>query len=114
MIRVTMHGSSTPISIAPTVKRTDDAPAPNDADLFCPGCGYDLRAIDSGRCPECGLPVDRTAGVSRIPWAHRRRIGWARAYSRTVWLATFRTRKLAAEVERPVDYRAAQQFRLVT
>lgn len=112
MIRLTMDGSSPLIASAPQVERTVDAP-PHD-DLFCPGCGYDLRSIASDRCPECGLPIDRDAGVSRIPWAHRRRIGWARAYWRTVWLATFNTRKLAAEIERPVDYRVAQHFRLVT
>jgi hypothetical protein len=29
----------------------------------CAGCGYDLRATDSGRCPECGAaaPPGRTA-----------------------------------------------------
>ena len=25
----------------------------------CRHCGYDLRLIESGRCPECGLAVDR-------------------------------------------------------
>lgn len=84
-------------------------------DLFCPGCGYDLRgSIGSGRCPECGLAIDRATGVSRIPWAHRRRIGRVRAYWRTVWLATFRIRQLGDEVNRAVNYHDAQRFRLVT
>ena len=105
-------------SPSPTIEdRPGEAPAPTTPapdDLLCPGCDYDLRGIESDRCPECGLAVDRTVGVSRIPWAHRRRIGRARAYWRTVWLATFRTRRLAAEVDRRVDYRDAQRFRLVT
>jgi hypothetical protein len=25
----------------------------------CPNCGYDLTANVSGKCPECGRPVDR-------------------------------------------------------
>ena len=84
-------------------------------ELFCPSCGYDLRGIDSDRCPECGLTIDRAAaGITRIPWSHRRRVGRVRAYWRTVWLATFQTRRLSAEVARPVDFRDAQRFRLIT
>ena len=90
------------------------ASAPGEA-LFCPDCGYDLRGIASERCPECGLTIEREPlGESRVPWSHRRRIGRVRAYWRTVWLATFRTRRLGAEVARPVDYPDAQRFRLVT
>lgn len=101
----------------PTPEPAIDAPsagatAPHE--LFCPGCGYDLRGIESDRCPECGLAIDRAGGSSRIPWAHRRRIGRVRAYGRTVWLATFRVRQLGDEVHRAVDYRDAQRFRLVT
>ena len=29
--------------------------------LLCPRCGYDLRAIQAGRCPECGFGYDHTA-----------------------------------------------------
>jgi hypothetical protein len=25
-----------------------------DRDVDCPGCGYNLRSLTSGRCPECG------------------------------------------------------------
>ena len=79
----------------------------------CPACGYDLRGIDSDRCPECGLPIDRAA-VSRIPWVNRARIGRVRAYCRTAWMATARTAALAAEVQRPVDLRDGQTFRRIT
>ena len=84
-------------------------------DLVCPQCGYDLRAIDSDRCPECGLPIDRQSmSVSRLPWAHRRQIGYIKAYWRTNLLAMFRIKKLAAEMERPVSYADSQRFRHVT
>ena len=87
-------------------------PAP-DLLPVCPACGYDLRGIDSDRCPECGLEIDRAA-VSRIPWVNRAKIGRARAYCRTAWMATARTAALAAEVQRPVDLRDGQTFRRIT
>ena len=92
------------------------APAVGGSEFFCPGCGYDLRGLaQSERCPECGLAIDRTAaGVSRIPWAHRRRLGRFRAYFATVRLTTLNPRKLAEEIYRPVGYADAQRFRLVT
>jgi hypothetical protein len=49
-----------------------------------------------------------------LPWTHRRRIGRVRAYWRTAWLASADVRRLASEVARPVDYRDAQRFRLIT
>src|SRR5437763_7142118 len=83
--------------------------------LPCPHCGYDLRAIASERCPECGEPIDRDAARrSQIPWTHRRQIGWWRAYWRTVALVLAHPKKLAAEIARPVSYRDAQVFRWVT
>ena len=83
--------------------------------LFCPDCGYDLQGITSERCPECGIVIDREAlARSQIPWSHRRQIGWWRAYWRTLKLVIFKSRILASEVARPVSYRDAQLFRLVT
>jgi hypothetical protein len=86
-------------------------------DIACPQCGYDLRAIDSDRCPECGHAIDR-AGLaqSRIPWTFRRPggIGRWRAYWRTVALATWRGKQLAAEIDRPVEPRDARRFATVT
>jgi hypothetical protein len=88
---------------------------PTPAELFCPECGYDLRAITSERCPECGLAIDRAAmGVSRLPWAHRQKIGRVRAYWRTNLMALFRPRKIAEEMARPVSFADAQSFRHVT
>jgi hypothetical protein len=84
-------------------------------EIFCPVCGYDLRGGGSGRCPECGTSIDHeTLARSRIPWSHRQQIGRFRAYWRTVWLATFHAKKLAQEASKPVDYRDARLFRVIT
>ena len=86
-----------------------------ELELYCPGCGYDLRALDGDVCPECGLRVDRaTLGASRIPWAHRARVGPASAYVRTVWLATTRAKQWSQELSNPVSYHDAQRFRWIT
>jgi hypothetical protein len=93
------------------------SPAPPDSttpdiELFCPGCGYSLRGIASDKCPECGLAIDRTeASVSRIPWEHRSRIGYIRAYWRTLWMPAT---SVARDVIRPVNYRDARLFQLIT
>jgi hypothetical protein len=90
-----------------------DAPLQTDS-LHCPDCGYNLFGIESDRCPECGLTIDRSIlGDSRIPWVHRGRIGRIRAFWRTVILATARPRILAQEVNRPVSYIDAIKFRRV-
>jgi hypothetical protein len=51
---------------------------------------------------------------SRLPWTHRRRIGYFRAYWRTLILGTFSTPELADELARPVSFRDAQLFRFIT
>lgn len=94
---------------------TGAAAADNPVELICPECGYDLRAITSERCPECGHAIDRAAmSVSRIPWSHRNAIGRSRAYWRTNLLAIFRSKRLAEEIARPVSFADAQRFRHVT
>lgn len=88
------------------------APETGQHDLFCPHCSYNLRGIESERCPECGRPFDRAAlRVSRIPWVHRRQIGRVRAFVQTVWLASFQPGKLAEEINWSVSYSEAQRFR---
>jgi hypothetical protein len=84
-------------------------------ELFCPQCGYNLHGLASEKCPECGLVLDFvTIRESRIPWTHRHRLGWFRAYWRTLILGTFSAPKLADELARPVNYRDAQLFRFIT
>ncbi len=86
-----------------------------DEDVFCLGCGYNLRGLQDDRCPECGREFDRAAlTTSRIPWAYRTEIGAFRAYWRTVWLVTSRTSRFCDELVRPGSYRDAQWFRWVT
>ena len=88
----------------------------NDPEILCPACGYDLRAIDSDRCPECGSDIDRT-GLSRsqIPWTFRGgSLGRWRAYWRTVWLAMWRMKLLGSEIARPVDLYDAKRFATIT
>lgn len=44
--------------------------------MFCRKCHYDLRRLESGRCPECGRPFDPQDPGSTIsevqPWRMRR------------------------------------------
>jgi len=38
-----------------TSSETTPVRLPNDQDVPCPSCGYNLRANTSGTCPECGV-----------------------------------------------------------
>lgn len=83
--------------------------------LYCPECGYDLRGGLSGRCPECGLPVDeQTLREPRIPWVHRARLGRARAYVRTLGLAMLHPARLGGEAGKPLALADGRAFRRVT
>lgn len=90
--------------------------AADEVALWCPGCGYDLRAGKSPACPECGLPVDREAmRRSTIPWVLADRWWkWPLAYARTVWRISNKPRRFAEEMMRPVDPVAARRFRLAS
>jgi len=79
----------------------------------CPACGYNLFGIESERCPECGLEIDRRLFRSHLPWTHRRKIGRIRAFRETVWMATFHGRTVAEELNRPVNLADARRFRLI-
>jgi hypothetical protein len=100
------------------ITRVEQSPAdatvstPTSDTLICPECSYDLRAITSEKCPECGLPIDRAAlSVSHIPWEHRKQIGCIRAYWRTHLIVLFRPSLFAEEMNRPLNYRDARLFR---
>jgi hypothetical protein len=84
------------------------------ASILCPACGYDLRGMAGDRCSECGLAIDRAAlRESGVAWAHRKRIGRVRAFTKTVWGATVNGRRLAAETWRPQEVRDGKRFRWV-
>jgi hypothetical protein len=88
-----------------------DSAAASD-DLLCPQCGYNLRGIQSDRCPECGFAIDRESlSRSIIPWTFRDEIGLLRAFEQTVMLAIRHPRRLGVAASRPVDYQDAQKFR---
>jgi hypothetical protein len=84
-------------------------------DLYCQQCGYNLRGLTSDRCPECGRSLEAVrSAISQIPWVYRKDLGLFRAYWRTVWMATFRQKRLCDEMARPVSYPDSQSFRWVT
>ena len=85
------------------------------ADIFCPNCAYNLRGSVSDRCSECGYSLANIRSpICQIPWPKRRERGRLRAYWQTVWMVTFRDRRLCEEVARPVSHVDAQAFRWAT
>jgi hypothetical protein len=82
-----------------------------ERDVYCPHCAYNLRGVESPQCPECGSVVDRTVlAQSILPWAQRKRLGWIRAYWRTV----FRSKNLLAEIGGNVSLTDARWFWAIT
>ncbi len=91
------------------------SPQSSILDVFCPKCIYNLRGIESERCPECGYSLSfLKIAESQIPWVHRKRIGRFRAYWRTVWWVTFRRLKLGEELARPMSVPDARRFQKMT
>lgn len=89
-----------------------DPPAELARTVLCPACGYDLRGVDSDRCSECGLVLDRaTLDRSGFPWAYREKLGRVRAFLKTVWLVTIDAKSLRNEAAKPQSPGDAAVFR---
>ena len=87
-----------------------------EGECYCVGCGYNLRVLAGGRCPECGRPIDRQEhdGLD-APWVHRRRLGALAAYWQTAALVTFQPGDFARRFHWPrVRFHGSHQFRLWT
>ena len=88
--------------------------AGNDEDIYCPHCGYNLRGLTSGRCPECGNVCDlATMSRSLIPWLHRAEVRRVRAWWQTCWMALRRPGQFAASINAPCPYTEARRFWLI-
>jgi hypothetical protein len=87
-----------------------------EPECYCVGCGYNLRGLEGGRCPECGRPIDRHEhdGLD-APWVHRRHIGAVPAFWQTAALVTFRPGDFARRFQWPrVRFHGSHLFRLWT
>jgi hypothetical protein len=86
------------------------------SERFCLGCGYNLRGLAGGRCPECGRAIDTHEHEGlRAPWVDRSRIGVFAAYWRTAALVTFRPGEFVRRFHWPrVRYHGSHLFRLWT
>jgi hypothetical protein len=79
---------------------------------FCVRCLYNLYGITSDRCPECGLPIDKS-NVSSIPWEHRQTLGNTAAFLRTILLAILHPRLMAQSPASPAKYKQSRTFRII-
>ena len=107
--------SGEPGAAAPAPGCTAAPPREIPHDLYCQQCGYNLRGLISNRCPECGHSLETVRATEpQIPWVHRKKLGWFRAYWKTIGLVMFRQRRFCEEMARPVSYRDSQSFRWLT
>src|SRR5690606_24423451 len=112
MPRVTSAEDEVSLSPEPapaTPAGADDLPLP------CPACGYDLRATEAERCPECGATIDELtrSGEATIPWQQRRRVGRLRGFLATLNWALFHPSRRAQQAGRRVDYASARRFQII-
>jgi hypothetical protein len=98
---------------APDVSSVD---AGGGAERYCFACGYNLRGLAGGRCPECGRPIERNEheGLD-APWVRRSHGGSFDAFWHTAALVTFRPGDFARRFHWPrVRFHGSQVFRLWT
>ena len=92
-------------------------------DVFCPRCGYNLRGLTGGTCPECGDDVSAVrSSRSVIPWTYRKSKSEPRrtfrltpsaslAFFKTAWMVMFARRRLCLEISRDASLADARAFR---
>ena len=76
---------------------------PEDEELFCPVCNYNLTGNCSGCCSECGSLFDRDSliaaqkadAITLIPWDDPRPMSWKRRLSQTLRISLFRPKEFA-------------------
>jgi hypothetical protein len=72
-------------------------------EIPCPSCDYDLRGLEAGRCPECGVSFDPVELAARPPlriaWVRRLDLPIHRRFAMTVWQAVFRPAEAFANFE---------------
>lgn len=102
---------------------TASSEAAISVDVFCPRCGYNLRGLTGGTCPECGDDVSAVHSArSVIPWTYRKTKSEPRrtfrlapsaslAFFRTAWMAMFARRRLCLEISREASFADARAFR---
>ena len=82
-----------------------------EATAICSRCGYDLRGIDSERCPECGFELAKQNAISgEIPWTYRRARGRVRSFIATVWKIEAGGPWMERVVVSPISTREARAF----
>gem|GEM_PF-2846542 len=79
--------------------------------VYCPDCGYNLRALTGQRCPECGFDLRSVQlGQSGVPWVHRNQLGVFAAYWKTVKLVARAPERLFAYLGAGADLADAVRF----
>lgn len=108
--------STNPTSTSSTSDAGGVTAVDNQGDpLPCLHCGYDLRATESNRCPECGHPFDRAdLACSAFPFSRAKGHSKIPAYFLTVWRISIGHKSLRHEIHKPQDIRAARLFRRIT
>ena len=99
-----MHPDDPPIAAAPDEAASPDAPGrPDDEQIFCPVCGYNLTGNPTGRCSECGalfsrdqlLTAMKVSADALMPWERRDDFGPFERFWRTLRISFFRPREFA-------------------
>ncbi len=92
--------NSTASSIDPDLATTGP---PDDEQIYCPVCGYNLTGNRTGRCSECGALFDRDKLIEArrrgaegvMPWEHVQRYSFRQRFWRTMVVSCIRPERFA-------------------